>query len=346
MSEKPIISSIGAGRMGRGLAHVFSYAGHEIRLLDIKERSKASFKEIEAAALVEIHRTIHLMASLGRIHHDEIEIILERVSVMPLDRAAEALVDAAFVLEAVPELKEIKERAYTIACKHAEPDAIIASATSTMMVDELAVFVDGPERFLNAHWLNPAFLIPLVEISVGTATTSKNVERLKSLLETIGKVPVVLKAHPGFIVPRIQSLAMSEAAWAVEDGGASPEEIDKAARVGFGLRFAILGLIEFIDWGGNDILFHAGNYMKDAFGSDRFEVPAISEQYMQEGRNGLRERRGFYDYRDIDIESYQLETLRKLIDLIDHLGLIAPPGGVVDPADSPAAKAGNPFLKS
>ena len=147
-------------------------------------------------------------------------------------------------------------------------------------------------------------------------------------------------------MPRIQSLAMSEAARAVEDGIASPEEIDKAVRVGFGLRFAILGLIEFIDWGGNDILYYAGNYMKKAFASDRFEVPAITEQYMKEGRNGLREGRGFYDYRDIDVNAYQMETLRKLIDLIDHLGLMAPPGGVTDPADSPATRAGNPFLKS
>jgi 3-hydroxybutyryl-CoA dehydrogenase len=206
--------------------------------------------------------------------------------------------------------------------------------------------VTGRERFLNAHWLNPAFLIPLVELSVGSETAPVVVDSLKQTLEAVGKVPVVLQAKPGFVVPRIQALAMSEAARAVEDGIASPEEIDKAVRVGFGLRFAILGLIEFIDWGGNDILYYAGNYMKKAFDSDRFDVPKITEQYMKEGRNGLREGRGFYDYRDIDVDAYQLETLRKLIDLIDHLGLMAPPGGVTDPADSPAAKAGNPFLKS
>ena len=166
----------------------------------------------------------------------------------------------------------------------------------------MAGFVDRPERFLNAHWLNPAFLIPLVELSVGSKTAPDTVARLKTMLEGVGKVPVVLKASPGFVVPRIQSLAMSEAARAAEEGIASPEEIDKAIRVGFGLRFAILGLIEFIDWGGNDILYYAA--------------------------------------------AYQRETLRKLVDLLDHLGLMAPPGGVTDPADSPAAKAGNPFLRS
>lgn len=346
MSAKPVVAAIGAGRMGRGLAHVFAYAGHEVRLLDVKERDASSYSDLEAQAMSDIGRTVGLMATLGRIGADEIDAILDRVTVYPLDRAADALADCPLIFEGVPEVLEMKERAFAIAGEHAAPDAIIASTTSTMLVDELAEFVTGRDRFLNAHWLNPAFLIPLVELSVGSETAPGVVDRLKSILEEVGKVPVVLKAKPGFVVPRIQSLAMSEAARAVEDGIASAEEIDKAARVGFGLRFAILGLIEFIDWGGNDILYYAGNYMKDAFGSDRFEVPAIAEQYMKEGRNGLREGRGFYDYRDIDVDAYQLETLRKLIDLIDHLGLMAPPGGVTDPAQSPAAKAGNPFLRS
>jgi 3-hydroxybutyryl-CoA dehydrogenase len=346
MSGKPVVAAIGAGRMGRGLAHVFAYAGHEVRLLDVKERSAADYATLEEQAMTEVRRTIGLMATLGRIGTGDIADIIGRISVFPLGRAADALGDAALIFEGVPEVLDAKERAFAIACEHAAADAIIASTTSTMLVDELAQFVAGRERFLNAHWLNPAFLIPLVELSVGSATASGIVDQLKTVLEDVGKVPVVLKAKPGFVVPRIQSLAMSEAARAVEDGIASAEEIDKAARVGFGLRFAILGLIEFIDWGGNDILYYAGNYMKDAFGSDRFEVPAIAEQYMKEGRNGLREGRGFYDYRDIDVDAYQLETLRKLIDLIDHLGLMAPPGGVTDRAESPAARAGNPFLKS
>jgi 3-hydroxybutyryl-CoA dehydrogenase len=346
MTDKPIVAAIGAGRMGRGLAHVFAYAGHDVRLLDVKERGAEDYAALEAEALADIRRTIGLMATLDRIAADDIDTILARVTIYPLDRAGDALGDAPLVFEGVPEVLAAKERAFAIAGEHAAPDAIIASTTSTMLVDELAAFVSGRDRFLNAHWLNPAFLIPLVELSVGSETSPAVTEKLKTILEAVGKVPVVLKAMPGFVVPRIQSLAMSEAARAVEDGIASAEEIDKAVRVGFGLRFAILGLIEFIDWGGNDILYYAGNYMKKAFDSDRFEVPAIAERYMKEGRNGLREGRGFYDYRDIDVDAYQLETLRKLIDLIDHLGLMAPPGGVTDPADSPAAKAGNPFLKS
>ena len=346
MPSKPVIAAVGAGRMGRGLAHVFAYAGHEVRLLDVKERAGSDFAKLRDQALADVRRTVSLMAALGKISEADIDAILARVSVHPLEDAGEALGDADFILEGVPEVKDAKARAFEITCRHARPDAVIASTTSTMLVDELAVMVTGPERFLNAHWLNPAFLIPLVEVSVGTKTSPETVAFAKGLLEAVGKVPVVMKASPGFIVPRVQSLAMSEAARAAEEGVAPPEEIDKALRVGFGLRFAILGLIEFIDWGGNDILYYAGNYMKGAFGSDRFEVPAISERYMKEGRNGLREGRGFYDYRNIDTDAYQRETLRKIVDLLDHLGLMPPPGGVSDPAKGPAARAGNPFLRS
>ena len=250
MADKAVIAAVGAGRMGRGLAHVFAYAGHDIRILDAKKRDAAAFGSLKTDALTEIRRTVGLMASLGRIEESAIDGILNRVTVLPLDRAAEALGDAALILEGVPEVLHTKKDAFALICAHAAPDAIIASTTSIMLVDELAAFVNGPERFLNAHWLNPAFLIPLVELSVGTKTAADVVERLKSLLETVGKVPVALKARPGFAVPRVQSLAMSEAARAVEEGIASAEELDKAYRVGFGLRFAILGLIEFIDWGG------------------------------------------------------------------------------------------------
>ena len=103
--------------------------------------------------------------------------------------------------------------------------------------------LNEPERFLNVHWLNPAYLIPLVEISPGAATDPAVIAQVKALLEGIGKVPVVCAATPGFIVPRIQALAMNEAARMVEEGVASAEDIDKAIRYGFGFRYAVLGLL-------------------------------------------------------------------------------------------------------
>jgi 3-hydroxybutyryl-CoA dehydrogenase len=106
-------------------------------------------------------------------------------------------------------------------------------------------------------------------------------------------VPVVCAATPGFIVPRIQTLAMNEAARMVEEGVASAEEIDKAIRFGFGFRYAILGLLEFIDWGGGDILYYASRYLERALGSDRYRAPEVISRNIQEGRIGLHTGTGF-----------------------------------------------------
>ena len=182
-----------------------------------------------------------------------------------------------------------------------------------------------PRRFLNVHWLNPAYLIPLVEISPGKATDPAIIAQVKTLLEGIGKVPVVCAATPGFIVPRIQALAMNEAARMVEEGVASAEDIDKAIRYGFGFRYAVLGLLEFIDWGGGDILYYASRYLEGALGSDRYRAPEVISRNMREGRIGLRTGAGFLDYSGLDVDAYREQRLATLVDLLRHFGLARPP---------------------
>ena len=346
MTKKPLIAAVGAGRMGRGLAHVFAYAGHQIHLIDAKKRDASSLHDLEKSVFQDLSRTLGLMEQLGQISAQDSVKMIERVSFHSLKSGENALAKADFIFEAVPEIHDIKQAIFGLIGRHAPQNSIIASTTSTILVDDLAQHVPRPNRFLNAHWLNPAFLIPLVELSIGSKTSSETTEKTTTFLESLGKIPVTLKASPGFVVPRIQALAMSEAARTLEEGVASAEDIDKALRVGFGIRFAILGLIEFIDWGGNDILYYAGNYLKDSLKSDRFAVPDITKRYMQEGRNGMREGLGFYDYQNIDTEVYQMETLRKLVDLIQHLGLLAPPDGIKDPEQSPATQANHPYLSS
>ncbi len=120
---------------------------------------------------------------------------------------------------------------------------------------------------------------------------------MKALLECVGKVPVVCAARPGYIVPRIQALAMNEAARMVEEGVASAEDIDKAIKYGFGFRFAVLGMLEFIDWGGGDILYYASRYLTGALGNERYAAPEIVERNMAEGRRGLRDGAGFLELR-------------------------------------------------
>jgi 3-hydroxybutyryl-CoA dehydrogenase len=138
-------------------------------------------------------------------------------------------------------------------------------------------------------------------------------------------MPVVCAATPGFIVPRIQALAMNEAARMVEEGVASAEDIDKAIRYGFGFRYAVMGLLEFIDWGGGDILYYASRYLEGALGSDRYRAPDVIEHNMRDGRIGLRTGAGFLDYSGMDVDAYREQRLAALVDMLRHFGLARPP---------------------
>ena len=325
MTARETIACLGAGRMGRGIAVVFAYAGHPVQVVDFKKRAPAEFERLAIDVAAEVKQTLSTLTRLGLFAAGEVDRIAARVSVVPEGEAGEAFRSAAVIFEGVPEILDLKREALARASNLAGPRPVIASTTSTILVDDLSGAVDTPERFLNAHWLNPAYLVPLVELSPGARTAPAVLERLKQLLESIGKVPVVCAARPGYIVPRIQALAMNEAARMVEEGVASAAEIDKAIKYGFGFRFAVLGLLEFIDWGGGDILFYASRYLTGALGDPRYAAPEIVERNMKEGRIGLRTRQGFLDYDGLDLDTYRLERLEGFVAMLRLLNLARPP---------------------
>ncbi|TWG98289.1 3-hydroxyacyl-CoA dehydrogenase [Mesorhizobium sp. J18] len=321
----PIVACVGAGRMGRGIAHCFAYAGFEVRLVDAKQRSKAAQAAFFEQTYEEIRSSLATVADLGGFDRKLVERIAGRVAVFPREDASAALEGARFVFEAVPETDEAKREALALIDEAADADAIVASTTSTYLSTQLSAWSGRPRHFLNAHWLNPAFIVPLVELSPTDETDPDVVAETKALLEGIGKVPVVCKASPGYIVPRIQALAMNEAARLVEEGVASAEDIDKAVKYGFGFRFAVLGLLEFIDWGGGDILYHASRYLSDAMNDPRFATPEIVRSNMAEKRNGLRDGKGFYDYADIRVDDYRRAKMTAFMKSLENAGLTREP---------------------
>jgi 3-hydroxybutyryl-CoA dehydrogenase len=311
--------------MGRGIAVAFAYAGHSVTLIDVKDRSPEQFDKLRRDSLAEIQSTLASLSRFGLMKPDDVEAILARVTVVPRQDIARAVAAIRLVFEGVPEIVDLKREVLGEVSRLVPADVIIASTTSTILVDDLSVAIAHPERFLNVHWLNPAHLIPLVEISPGKATDPAIVDGVKALLEGIGKVPVVCAATPGFIIPRIQALAMNEAARMVEEGVASAEDIDKAIRYGFGFRYAVLGLLEFIDWGGGDILYYASRYLEGALGSDRYRAPDVISRNMQEGRIGMRTGAGFLDYSSLDIDKYREQRLTELVEMLRHFKLARPP---------------------
>ncbi|OTG88996.1 3-hydroxybutyryl-CoA dehydrogenase [Acinetobacter sp. ANC 3832] len=320
MSNIQHTAVVGAGRMGKAIAIAFAYAGLQVKLIDAKERSCEDFVQYQQQVEQDITQELLLLSQIQLIQTAQISSIQANIEVLSKSTSIQYLNQCDLVLEGVPEKIQVKQDIFTWLDQHVASDCIVASTTSTFLVTDIAKMLSHPERVVNAHWLNPAYLMPLVELSRSEQTSDKNVLALKSFLTSIGKVAVVCNAKAGYIVPRIQALAMNEAARMVEEGVASAEDIDIAIRTGFGLRFSVLGLLEFIDWGGGDILYYASQYLERELG-ERYSTPDIIKENMQNGRNGLREQQGFYQYEGVDIPAYKKQVLQTFLNRIETSGL-------------------------
>ncbi|MFW2012487.1 3-hydroxybutyryl-CoA dehydrogenase [Acinetobacter bereziniae] len=314
------VAILGAGRMGKAMAIAFAYAGLKVALIDARQRSEIEFQNYHSQILSDLQQELQLLETIKFINAEQHIFIDKQISILSRDASIEILSNCDLLLEAVPEVKPLKQEIFAWLDPYILANCIVASTTSTFLVTDIAQMISHPERVINAHWLNPAYLIPLVELSRSEETSDEVVADLKHFLHDIGKVPVVCNAKAGYIVPRIQALAMNEAARMVEEGVATAEDIDIAIRTGFGLRFSVLGLLEFIDWGGGDILYYASQYLQRELG-DRYQAPEIIADNMRQQRNGLREKQGFYNYDQVDIADYKQKVLHQFADRITSQNL-------------------------
>ncbi|MFN0183355.1 MAG: 3-hydroxybutyryl-CoA dehydrogenase [Aquabacterium sp.] len=320
----PRFAAVGAGRMGRGIAIAFAYAGHRIALVDLRQRSAQDAARLQAEAGADVRAALDGLARLGTLRADQVDAVAARIQWVPADEAPAALAGAELLFEGVPETLQAKRETFDVLNRHCSDDAIITSTTSSILVTQLAALVRRPERFLNMHWLNPAWIIPVVELSTHPALAPAVLDRTKALMTSIGKLPVVCGPTPGYIVPRLQALVMNEAARMVEEGAATAEEIDKATRYGMGLRFAAIGVVEFIDFGGVDILHHASREMAHSVDAARYTAPGIVGRMFDEGRLGLKTASGFHDYQGRDLDQYRRDVLARVLGLLSHAGLWRP----------------------
>ena len=305
-----VCAVIGAGRIGRQIALAFALGGWQVRLRDVKARSHAEADIVLAEARREIERDLGLMVDEAVIKPTDAADALARIEAgVGLD----GLDECAFVQEALPELLGVKREAFARLKGRVRDDAVVASASSTISPRHLADAVPGPERFLVAHWLNPAHIIPLVEVVPGAATAPEVVERALALLERLGKTPVRCGDSPGFIGPRLQVLLMNEAVRLVEEGVATPEDVDRAFRAGMGFRYASVGIFEFIDWGGVDILQRASRFMTQATGDARFAAARFVDDKIARNELGPKTGRGFFDYDGDRRNAFETAKVRALL---------------------------------
>jgi 3-hydroxybutyryl-CoA dehydrogenase len=304
------VAVLGPGRMGRQIALACALGGCGVLLVDLKRRGPGEVIALFAGARREIARDVGLMVEEG---------VLEREAAAPALARIEERVDldgldaCGFVQEALPESRELKRETLASLEGRLAPEAIVASTSSTIPPAYLADAVPGPERFLVAHWLNPAHVIPLVEVVPGAKTGPAVVERAVAFLESLGKTPVKCGDAPGFIVPRLQILLMNEAVRLVEEGVATPAEVDRAVRAGLGFRYATVGVFEFIDWGGVDILARASHFMTEATGNERYRAPRLVEEKMARNELGPKTGRGFFEYGGARRDDFETAKVRALL---------------------------------
>lgn len=314
--SRPAVAALGAGRMGRGIALAFACAGQRVILVDAKERSGADFEKLREEAVRDIEEQIAVLVDLDLLPGAAKQKIMARIDICRREAATGYLPHVDLLFEGVPEVMEAKSEVLGFATQWLSDEAIVASTSSTFLSTALAGMVPNSSRFLNAHWLNPAHLIPLVELSPHPGTDPQITQRLQGMLEKIGKVTVLCGPSPGYIVPRLQVLLMNEAARMIEEGVATAADIDRATRYGFGIRYAAMGVVEFIDVGGNDILYYASRYLSGALDNQRYASPEIVARHMTQGRNGLRSGKGFYDWSDTNVGEYRRQSTARLLDLL------------------------------
>jgi len=302
------VAVIGPGRMGRQIALTCALGGCRVLLVDLKPRADA--RAALADARREIARDLRLMAEEDVIKSAEVAPAIERIE----DRTDLAGLEVCgFVQEALPESVDLKRETFARLAGRLAAEAIVASTSSTISPKYLADAVAGPERFLVVHWLNPAHVIPLVEVVAGEATWPAIIERTVEFLTQLGKTPVRCADSPGFIIPRLQTLLMNEAVRLVEEGVATPEEVDRAIRAGLGFRYAGVGVFEFIDWGGVDILYRASAFMTQATGDERYRTPRLVAEKMERNELGPKTGRGFFDYAGETRERFETAKVRQLL---------------------------------
>jgi 3-hydroxybutyryl-CoA dehydrogenase len=278
------VAVLGAGTMGRGIAHVTALAGHETRLFDVDAG-------VLANALESVRTNLDRGVELGKVEAADRDTALECLhSTVDLDVAVEG---ADLVIEAVPEQLELKRRVLADVAGRVRPATVIATNTSSLSISAIATAVDGPERVLGLHFFNPVHIMALVEVVSGGRTTERVVEQAVEFVEGIGKEPIVVHDSPGFASSRLGVALGLEAIRMLQEGVASARDIDRAMELGYRHPMGPLKLTDLV---GLDVRLEISRYLHRELGGGRFRPPELLERMVEEGRLGKKSGRGFYEW--------------------------------------------------
>lgn len=309
MKEIQNVTIVGAGTMGHSLAQVFAQSGYKVRLNDVQEEILSKAKGMIAANL-------QTLVELGFLEQKDAAATLSRILTTP--QIEEAGRDADFVIEAIIEDQDAKKEIFKTLDRICPDPAILASNTSYL---DIFKFVETrrPDKVLITHWFAPPHIVPLVEIVHGPQTSSETIQAIKALMIKVGKMPIVIsKFLPGFIANRLQSALSREVLFLLDNGYATPEDIDKATKTSFGLRMPIVGLVKRFDFAGLDFSQKVlrNHQYEPPQGMDR--SPSI-DRLVSQGKLGVKTGAGFYEYGGRSTEEIMRERDIKLIKLREFL---------------------------
>ena len=300
------IAVVGAGLMGHGIAQEFALAGYPVGLNDLND-------DLLRNAGIRIRDNFEMMEGEGLIEASEGEAALERIH-MSSD-LGKAVSGADVVIEAMAENLEQKRGVFAKLDAHCAEHTIFASNSSSYMPSKLAAGTKRPEKVVGAHYFNPPFLIPLVEIIWGDQTSDETAQVIYDLMAKIGKSPVMVKKEvPGFVANRIQGAIWREILYLVSEGVATPQDIDQVVRTSIGRRLAVAGPFELTELIGLDLVRAILAELLPSMPAYT-DVPSLLNDKVEKGELGVKTGKGFYDWTPEKVAELRGRIARALIEI-------------------------------
>lgn len=275
---------VGAGTMGHGIAQIAASSGYAVTLVD-------TTRDLVERGLERVRANLQGGIERGKLTAESRDATLALLD--GSDRLDDAVRDADLVIEAVPERFDLKAELFALVEAAAPAEAILATNTSSLSVGDLQETLAHPRRMLGLHFFNPVHIMQLVEVVRGRATDEAVVDAGVAFSRALGRDPIVVNDAPGFASSRLGITLGLEAMRMVEEGVASPQDIDKAMVLGYRHPMGPLRLTDLV---GLDVRLDIARYLHEKIGSDRFRPPAILERLVAEGRLGRKSGHGFYDW--------------------------------------------------